>query len=409
MPFTKLGLNAEILHELHKAGFSQPTEIQEKTISLALQGKDIIGAAKTGSGKTLAFGLPIIQNITPEKPVQALILVPTRELAVQVSQELERFSAWKNLRVATVYGGVDIKGQISSVQYSEIIVGTPGRILDHIERRTLNLSGINFLVLDEADRMLDMGFYDDVNKIIGFCNKKRQTFLFSATISQDVDRLSHHYMHNPERVSAETYVDASLLEQFYVEVPNYEKFSLLVHFLKEENSGLVMVFCATRRSADVVGKSLEKNGIDASIIHGGFTQNQRERTLSGFKKSNTMVLVCTDVAARGLDIPNVSHVYNYDLPKTKEEYIHRIGRTARAGNEGKAISLLSDRDYDNFRAILKDGTLNIKEMPMPRLKEKAHMHHAERRGHFRSRPKHLRTRNHGRHGRNFFRSRGDFR
>ena len=409
MKFEEIGLNAEILHELQKAGFTKPTEIQEKTIHLALQGKDIIGAAKTGSGKTLAFGLPIIQKIHQGKACQAIIIVHTRELAIQVSQELEKFSAYKNARVATVYGGVDIKSQISSVQYSEIIVGTPGRVLDHIERRTINLSGISFLVLDEADRMLDMGFYEDVNKIISHCNKHRQTFLFSATISQDVERLSHKYMSHPVKISAEVHVDPSLLEQYYIDVPNYEKFSLLVHLLKKEESGLVMVFCATRRSADVVGKSLELNGIQASIIHGGFTQNQRERTLSGFKKGHTFVLVCTDVAARGLDIPNVSHVYNYDLPKTKEEYIHRIGRTARAGNEGKAISLLSDRDYDNFRAVLKDGTLNIKEMEKPDVKEKARMFHAERRGHFRNRPQHLRTRNHGRHGRNFFRSRGDFR
>ena len=367
MKFDELGLTKELLKILEEQGISQPTEIQEKAIPLALQGKDLIGSAKTGSGKTLSFSLPIIEHIQQGTPSQALILVPTRELAQQVGEVFEIFSKTKGLRTAVVYGGVDIKNQIQAVKYAEIVVGTPGRILDHLERRTLEFFNLKILVLDEADRMLDMGFYEDVTEIVKQCPIKRQTMLFSATISQDIDYLASKYMKSPSEVSAAAYVDASKLEQIYYDVPQYLKFSLLVHLLKEEKSGLEMIFCATRDNADFVGKNLSALGIDTMVIHGGFSQDKRTKIMQHFKSGKFYSLVCTDVAARGLDIDEVSHVYNYDIPKTTEEYIHRIGRTARAGREGKAISLVSERDYDNLNAVLKGAEVKIKSAELPKL------------------------------------------
>jgi len=365
--FEELGLSPAILSLIIDAGFTEPTEIQEKAIPIAMQGKDLIGSAKTGSGKTLAFGLPIIEKLSQGLKSQALILVPTRELAQQVGETLEIFSKDKGLRVAVVYGGVDIKNQINEVKYSEIIVGTPGRILDHIDRRTIEFFDLKILVLDEADRMLDMGFYEDVIKIVNNCPRKRQTLLFSATISQDIDYLANKYMISPVEISAETLVDASKLEQVYYDVPQHMKFSLLVHLLKDEQSGLAMVFCATRNNADFVGKNLSALGIETVIIHGGFSQDKRTKIMEHFKQGKFYVLVCTDVAARGLDIQEVTHVYNYDIPKVTEEYIHRIGRTARAGKNGKAISLVSPRDYDNLNNVLKGAEVKIKQIELPRI------------------------------------------
>jgi len=365
--FNELGLSMELLKVIEGAGFTEPTEIQEKSIPLALEGKDIIGAAKTGSGKTLAFGLPIIEKLQAGKPQQALILVPTRELAQQVGEAIQVFAEYKQLRVAVVYGGVAISNQINSVKFSEIIVGTPGRILDHLERRTLEFFDLKVLVLDEADRMLDMGFYEDVTEIIKQCPIKRQSMLFSATISQDIDYMAKKYMNSPSEVSGEVLVDPTKLEQFYYDVPSHLKFSLLVHLLKQEQSGLAMIFCATRDNAEFVGKNLARLGIEAMTIHGGFSQDKRNNIMEHFKAGKFYVLVCTDVAARGLDIQEVSHVYNYDIPKSTEEYIHRIGRTARAGKNGKAISLVADRDYENFNAVLKGGEVKIKMLELPKI------------------------------------------
>lgn len=367
--FDELGLSSELLKSITEAGFTEPTEIQEKTIQLALEGKDIVGSAKTGSGKTLAFALPIIDKLEKGINSQALILVPTRELAQQVAEVLEIFSKNKGLRVAVVYGGVDIKHQIQSVSYSEIVVGTPGRILDHLERRTLELFNLKTLVLDEADRMLDMGFYEDVTEIVKQCPIKRQTLLFSATISPDIDYMTKKYMHNPVEIVAEAFVDASKLEQVYYDVPSYLKFSLLYHLLKEEKEGLAMIFCATRNNAEFVGKNLNLLGIEAVTIHGGFSQDKRNNIMEHFKSGKFYALVCTDVAARGLDIEEVTHVYNYDIPKVTEEYIHRVGRTARAGKNGKAISIVTDRDYDNFNQVLKGGELTIKRLELPRIEK----------------------------------------
>jgi len=363
--FGKLGLSAGMLKVLSDSGIDSPTDIQAKAIPLVLAGRDVLGSSATGSGKTIAFGTPIIERLDAGNGIQTLILAPTRELAEQVGKTLEKYSKHAGLRVVEIYGGVSIVPQKHDLRSADIVVGTPGRILDHLRNDSLDLSKIRFLVLDEADRMLDMGFIDDVVTIINKCPKERQTLLFSATISSDISRIAKHYMNEPVLVESESQVDPAKLHQIYYDTPSNLKFSLLVHLLKEERKGLVMVFCNTRRNADYVVHNLERNGIDAIAIHGGLAQNKRSRVMEEFHSSKALILVCTDVAARGLDIKNVSHIYNFDVPKTSTEYIHRIGRTARAGKEGIAITIVSQRDYDSFRNVLRDPAITIKQVPMP--------------------------------------------
>lgn len=363
--FRKLGLGHEMLKLLQEAGFTDPSDIQEKAIPLVLSGRDVLGSSATGSGKTLAFGAGIIESIKSGEGIKALILTPTRELAEQISKTLYKFSRHNHLEIVEIYGGVSIEPQKRALRHADIVVGTPGRILDHLRQATLNLKNLKYLVLDEADRMLDMGFIDDVVTIIEQCPKERQTLLFSATVSPDIQRIAKHYMRDPVLVESESYVDPSKLRQVYYDSPNNLKFSLLVHLLKDEKSGLVMVFCNTRRNADYVVHNLQRNGLDAIAIHGGLAQNKRSRVLEEFHSAKALILVCTDVAARGLDIKNVSHVYNFDVPKTSTEYIHRIGRTARAGKEGIAITIVTQRDYESFQKVMSDPSLTIVQQDMP--------------------------------------------
>lgn len=365
--FTKLGLSKEVTDVLKAFGFTKPSEIQEKTIPLALAGKDIIGGSATGSGKTLAFASAIIENLKPTRQVQALILTPTRELAEQVATSIRDFGRNKRLNVLAVYGGVRIETQIRKLLSTDILVGTPGRILDHLNRKTLKLNQVKFLVLDEVDRMFDMGFSRDVEKILRDCPTERQTMMFSATISRDIDYLAKKYTRNAVEVSVESQVDPTKLTQFYYDVPDQKKFSLLVNLLKHENANLVMVFCNTRRNVDFVAGNLILNGINAKAIHGGIEQKKRIRVLEDFHNKGLGVLVCTDVAARGLDIKGVTHVYNYDVPKDSKDYIHRIGRTARAGEEGKAITVLASRDYEAFGDIINRGEVKITPQEIPEL------------------------------------------
>ena len=363
--FEKLGFSKEVCMTLEKMRIETPTEIQEKSIPLVMAGKDLIGGSATGSGKTLAFAAPIIEKINPEKTVQALIMTPTRELAEQVAQSIKVFSK-NNLKITSVYGGVNIDSQTKRMHNSDVIVGTPGRILDHLNRRTLSLRHVKFLVLDEFDRMLDMGFQRDVDKIIRECPKNRQTMLFSATLSVDVDYLAQKYTNKPIEIAVKSQVDPTKLKQIYYDVPDGLKFSLLVHLLKKEKSHLVMVFCSTRRNADFVTANLNNLGIEAKAIHGGLEQNKRMRVLEEFHQEKGInILICTDVAARGLDIKGISHVYNYDLPKITSDYIHRIGRTARAGKEGIAISILASRDYENFSNLQNREKVKIEEIELP--------------------------------------------
>jgi len=367
--FKKLGLSNAVLKSIDEHGFESPTAVQEKSIPLILAGEDVIAGAATGSGKTLAFASGILQNSEKGKGIQALILTPTRELAEQVANSFRQFSKYDPLNIAYIYGGVGINPQIKELKNAEVVVGTPGRLLDHISRNTIKLNNVKTLVIDEADHMFDLGFKADVEKIIKECPQNRQTLLFSATITKDVVQLSRKYMVKPVRVSAESQIDPQKLNQVVYKVQDDMKLSLLVYLLQNEKSNLGMVFCNTKRNTDKVAKNLRKSGINAVSIHGGLTQNERTRIMEKFHAGNIGVLVCTDVAGRGLDIQGVSHVYNYDIPRESKQYIHRIGRTARAGTEGKAINILSISDHANFMSVLRDNDVDIKEHALPAFKK----------------------------------------
>jgi ATP-dependent RNA helicase DeaD len=352
MKFEDFNISSNLKKAINKLGFDTPTEIQAKSIPAVISGKDVLGESATGSGKTLAFGCGIFERLETGKGLQSLILTPTRELAEQVKEALKKLST--DLKVIAVYGGVAINPQFRALETANVVVATPGRFLDHLQRGTVNVSKIKFLVLDEADRMLDMGFIDDIERIISQCPKQRQTLLFSATISSRIKELSKKYMNSPVEVYVENKVDPSKLKQVYYDVPKHKKMQLMVHLLKKECVGLVMVFCNTRQATDYVAKNLYKNDVDAVAIHGGLTQNKRMNTIEKFHKSGFGVLVCTDVAARGLDISDVTYVFNYDLPKCPTDYVHRIGRTARAGKDGAVINILSRMDFDAFSAIQRE-------------------------------------------------------
>jgi ATP-dependent RNA helicase DeaD len=365
--FRELGLIEPILRVIKKEGFEKPTEIQEKTIPLVLEGKDVVAESATGSGKTLAFSVGILQSSLLGKGIQALILSPTRELAHQISDELNKFSKHRQLKTALIYGGVSINPQISALRKADVVVATPGRLLDHLSRGTVNLSRVSTVILDEADRMFDMGFIDDIREILSHCPTKRQTLLFSATISDDVMLIAKKYMHNPTRINAGKRVDPTKLKQVYYDVDSKLKFPLLVNLLNAEKTGLVMIFCNTRVNVDFVASNLKALGINATAIHGGFSQDKRTKTMTKFHSKSVHVLVCTDVAGRGLDVKGVSHVYNYDIPNESKQYIHRIGRTARAGEEGNAITILSRRDYENFTRVLDEQRVKIRELALPKI------------------------------------------
>ena len=365
--FEELNINSDILKAIQDARFERPSEIQEKVIPLVLERKDVIAGSATGSGKTLAFGTGIIQNTTKGKGIQSLVLTPTRELAEQIAQELKKFSKYKPLKIVCVYGGLSINPQIHALRTADVVIGTPGRTLDHLSRRTMNLSKVKTLVLDEADRMLDMGFIDDVRNIIEQCSQERQTMLFSATIPKDIAQLANRYMINPVKVSAEVYVDPKKLSQVYYNVPNKMKFAFLVHMLKNSNAHLSMIFCNSKMNVDFVANNLRQLKIDAIAMHGGFSQQKRNDALKRINTGRAYVLVCTDVAARGLDIKGVSHVYNYDIPNESKQYVHRIGRTARAGKDGMAVNILCERDHDNFSRVLRDNDVSISKEEMPQV------------------------------------------
>jgi ATP-dependent RNA helicase DeaD len=366
MNLKEIKLQPELEKAVLDLGFSEFTEIQEKCIPMIQAGKDVIGQSFTGSGKTAAFGFPLLEKITAGHGLQALILVPTRELCNQVSKEMFKFSKYKRMHIVEVYGGVSINPQIQFLPRADIVVGTPGRMLDHIQRGTINLSKVKILVLDEADKMFEMGFIDDVKRIIGVIPKERQTLLFSATISREVHDLVKYYMKNPEKVKLQSYVDKSKIIQHYYNIESRDKFSLLAHLLKHQGKGgLTLIFCATRRMVDTVGRNLQKQGIKSMALHGGLTQARRKQVMDMFHSNKLDVLVASDVAARGLDIKGVTFVVNYDIPRTSQDYVHRIGRTARAGAEGKVVSLLAPQDHDNFRRVLEDRSLLVEKLSIP--------------------------------------------
>jgi len=366
MKFEELDISNKIVEKTIEQGFDELTLIQKRCIPEIIKGRDVVGQAETGSGKTIAFCLPIIEKIQKRGGLQTVVLTPTRELCVQVTDVFKTFGKSLDIKTTSIYGGVGIGPQIKRIKTSEIVVGTPGRMLDHFHRRTIDFRNVRFLILDETDKMLEMGFIDDVEKIIRQTPKNRQTLMFSATIMGSIHSLMNRHLKNPIIIKTKSQVDKSKLHQLYYDIYNQnDKFSLLVHLLKNDTSGLAIVFCATRKESDIVARNLRKNKIHALAIHGGMSQNKRTQSLDALKNETTEVLVATDVAARGLDIKNVSHIYNYDVPKTSIEYIHRIGRTARAGENGAAITLLTAPDHDNFRRVQSNEELNIEETEMP--------------------------------------------
>jgi ATP-dependent RNA helicase DeaD len=348
------------VRELH---YTKPTVIQARTIPLIQEGRDVVGQSETGSGKTAAFGLPILSEIKG-RGVQMLVLTPTRELCNQVCESLRLFARHLRLDVVAVYGGVGMNPQIQGLRHAQVVVACPGRLLDLMGQRAADLSNVHYLVLDEADRMFDMGFIRDVEKIIRETPRNRQTLLFSATMPQEVRAVVQRYMRSPVFIETVAHVDKSKLRESYYEVRGEDKLSLLVHLLKHETPGTALVFCKTRRIVDKLSRNLRKAGIDAIPIHGGLSQNKRDQAIGAIHKKAIAVLVATDIAGRGLHIQDITHVYNHDLPHVPEDYTHRIGRTARAGAEGDAVTLLGERDRELLRPILRLGH-DIKKLPLP--------------------------------------------
>ncbi|MFA5333062.1 MAG: DEAD/DEAH box helicase [Candidatus Nanoarchaeia archaeon] len=351
--FNELGLSSEILQDLDSKKILKPTIVQEKSIPVVLKGKDILVQSETGSGKTLCFALPSIQMISKGKGIQALIIAPTRELAKQVANEYEKFSKTKGLRVSIVYGGVSINNQITSLVRSEIVVGTPGRLLDLLNRNALNLSHCAILIIDEADKLMEMGFIEDVQKIMKEMPNKKQTLMFSATINSQVNRIVEKYLDNPVKIILDNMIKNLILKQYYYDINSKDKISLLIHLLKKENRGLVLIFANTKHQTRFLSKVLQKNGIKADCINGDMSQNLREKVMQDFSRGKIDTLIATDVAARGIHVDDITHVINFDLPDDSETYLHRIGRTARSGKKGTAIILLSEKDYNNMDKIKK--------------------------------------------------------
>jgi len=363
--FNELPLESQLKNSLKFADFKTPTPNQSQSIPLSLTGKDILGTAQTGTGKTLAFTVPMINKLIKDKNAMALIICPTRELASQVMQTVAKLNSKEiNINSALLIGGESMQKQLRQLtKRTRIIVGTPGRINDHIERKSLKLYKVTYLVLDETDRMLDMGFTPQIELILRHIPKSHQTLLFSATLPDDILKISEKYLKNPERVSVgsvSTPIEKIKQETFQI-TPD-KKYHELINQLVER-SGSILVFVKTKHGADKIVKRLKYDGHSADAIHGNLRQSKRDRVIRGFRSGKSRILVATDVAARGLDIPLIQHVINYDLPQVPEDYIHRIGRTGRAGKEGSAMTFLTNHDYSMWRSIQKliDPDFKLKE------------------------------------------------
>jgi len=362
--FKDLPISREVLKSLNELGFETLFPIQAQAIMPLLEGKDVIGQAQTGTGKTAAFGVPMIQRLDSNvKGIQGLILVPTRELAVQVADNLSKFGKYAKIRVLPVYGGESINKQIHALSGNiHIVVGTPGRIIDLMKRRVLNLASVRIVVLDEADRMLDMGFMEDVEYILYKTPRDRQTSLFSATIDAPVMRVCNKYMKNPEQILvSKDEIAVTQMKQFYTVINQNGKFEALCNILRQDGVEKAIVFCRTRRDTSRVSDQMNRKGFRVQALHAGFTQAQRDRAINDFKTGRLSLLVATDVAARGLDIQGITHIINYDVPNDPPVYFHRIGRTARKGTEGTAITLVSYGELSNFH--------NIKSLTKTRIEE----------------------------------------
>ena len=357
LTFAELGLSKEILQALEQKGYGYPTRIQAEAIPPFMQWKDVIAKAPTGTGKTFAFGIPMLEHIDAgSEDLQGLVLAPTRELAIQICDELKGLAAFnKDIRVAVVYGGAKIEQQIKQLaKHPQIVVATPGRLMDHYNRKTLRLDKVQTVVLDEADRMLDMGFIADIRRLLPLLPVRRQTLLFSATMPRDIVALSGSVLRDPVRVEvtpASSTVDRVDQRVYFVERP--EKKSLLVSVLRKQADKSVLVFSRTKHGADNIARMLKKAGIRSEAIHGNKSQGQRQRALGDFKSGKVKVMVATDIAARGIDVSELHTVINYDLPDAAETYVHRIGRTGRAGRSGVALTFCSQDEHAKVRDIQK--------------------------------------------------------
>ncbi|QFR42411.1 DEAD/DEAH box helicase [Sulfurimonas xiamenensis] len=361
MSFNTLGLSAPILKAIKEQGYSEPTPIQKEAIPVILNGRDILAGAQTGTGKTAGFTLPLLELLNKTKPIKtkqkirALILTPTRELAAQVGESVEVYGKYLPFKSAVIFGGVKINPQLIKLKKGvDIVVATPGRLLDHISQKNIDLRDVEFLILDEADRMLDMGFINDIKKILAILPKQKQTLLFSATYSDEIKKLSDKLLKTPALIEvARRNTTGQAIKQSVYPVDQVRKRELLTHLIKEGKWKQVLVFTRTKHGANRLSGQLEKDGISAVAIHGNKSQNARTKALADFKKGEVRVLVATDIAARGIDIDQLPHVINYELPNVSEDYVHRIGRTGRAGNEGEAISLVCIDEHEYLASIEK--------------------------------------------------------
>lgn len=371
--FRKLGLSENSLIAIHAKGFENPTPIQAQAIPIILSKKvDLIGQAQTGTGKTAAFGLPIIQLITEKAHrVQVLILAPTRELSIQIAEELNTLKGKRKLSIVPIYGGQSIDIQLKRLKEGvDIVVGTPGRVNDMIRKRALTLDSISFLVLDEADEMLNMGFIEEVEEILKNTNEFKRTFLFCATFSKDILKLTKRYLKEHEHIQVKSEKKTTnLTDQIYFQVEESDKFEALCRILDFEINFYGMVFCRTKLDVDNITKRLIDRGYDADCIHGDITQSQREKVLNKFKSGKVNILVATDVAARGIDVQNLTHVINYSMPYDPESYVHRIGRTGRAGNEGTAITFVTRKESRYLMEIINFSGASIRKASVPKVSE----------------------------------------
>ncbi|MFZ5649755.1 MAG: DEAD/DEAH box helicase [Bacillota bacterium] len=365
--FGELKVSRKIAQALTDMGFEEPTPIQLRAIPLLMQGRDVIGQAQTGTGKTAAFGIPIVEMLNLKGSVQALVVTPTRELAIQVAEEISRIGRYRRVRTLPIYGGESIDRQIRVLRQGvQVVIGTPGRLLDHLRRRTLNLDSVRMLVLDEADEMLDMGFIEDVEAILQATPEERQALLFSATMPKEVLDLARRYLKNPEYITvSKESITVPQIDQIYYETKDRTKLETMARLLDALDITKAIVFCRTKKGVDDLVARMEARAYPVAGLHGDMSQHQRNQVMRRFKNNQIEVLVATDVAARGLDIENVSHVINYDLPQDVEFYVHRIGRTGRAGKTGTAITLVTPRDYGQIKLIEKLTKTRIRREHLP--------------------------------------------
>ncbi len=374
--FFDLGLSNKILEVIKQKGFEIPSPIQVLTIPILLKNeKDIIGQAQTGTGKTAAFGLPIIENTEKNGITQVLVLAPTRELAIQVAEEMISFRTNREIGILPVYGGQSIEGQLRRLKKGvEIVVGTPGRILDHLKRGTLRLGQLSYLVLDEADEMLNMGFIEDIEKILSQTNEDKRTLLFSATMPPRIVKLAQNFMNEYEQIKVPAKrLTVDLTDQIYFEVNSSDKFEALCRIIDIEKEFYALIFCRTKLKAQHLGNALSDRGYAAAALHGDISQPQRERILDQFRKKKIRILAATDVAARGIDIQELTHVLNYSIPQDPESYVHRIGRTGRAGKRGTAITFITPSEYRKLMHIQRAANAEIRKEKIPKVKQLINM------------------------------------